>query len=168
MVFNIVLYAFVLALPLLSVNGKFTVFNFEITCVQHRLLAASTKRSMCSDGRSAAINSACCAVVPVVEDIVDNLFTNECGDSAHGALRLLFHDAIGISPTAGCVCSDISHGTMSANLRIIYSGGGADGSIATFNATELTFPANLGIDDILDDLGPFLLKHSNVLSAGDL
>jgi len=47
-------------------------------------------------------------------------------------------------------------------------GGGADGSIITFNATELTFPANDGIDDVLDTLGPFFLKHSNVLSPGDL
>ena len=48
------------------------------------------------------------------------------------------------------------------------SGGGADGSIATFNATELTFPANLGIDDVLDDLGPFILKHANTVTPGDL
>lgn len=48
------------------------------------------------------------------------------------------------------------------------SGGGADGSIATFNATELTFPANIGIDDVLDDISPFLYKYANVLSPGDL
>ena len=49
-----------------------------------------------------------------------------------------------------------------------YSGGGADGSIATFNETELTFPANLGIDDVLDTLGPFLFNHSDTMSPGDL
>ena len=103
MVFNIALSAFVLALPLLSANGKFMTSNSQNACVQCHFLAARTKRSMCSDGRSAAVNSACCALFPVVDDIVDNLFTNECGDSAHGALRLVFHDAIGISPTAGSV-----------------------------------------------------------------
>lgn len=50
----------------------------------------------------------------------------------------------------------------------IFSGGGADGSIAVFNETELTFHANTGIDDVLDALGPFLIKHSDVVSAGDL
>ena len=65
--------------------------------------AARTKRALCPDGKNVAVNKACCALFPVVDDIVDNLFTNECGDSAHGALRLVFHDAIGISPTAGFV-----------------------------------------------------------------
>jgi len=59
----------------------------------------------------------------------------------------VFHDAIGISPTLG--------------------GGGADGSIATFNETELTFHANLGIDDVLNDVGPFIIKHANTVSPGD-
>ncbi len=38
-------------------------------------------------------------------------------------------------------------------------------------ATELNldiFPANLGIDDILDDLGPFLLKHANTVSLPEI
>ncbi|KDR73364.1 hypothetical protein GALMADRAFT_142466 [Galerina marginata CBS 339.88] len=105
-----------------------------------------TKRATCPDGVNTAINAQCCALFPVVKDLVDNFFTNECGDSAHGALRLLFHDAIGIGSTGG---------------------GGADGSIAVFNETELTFHANLGIDDILDEIGPFMQAHSNVLTPGD-
>lgn len=48
------------------------------------------------------------------------------------------------------------------------SGGGADGSIFTFSATELTFHANLGIDDVLDQIGPFITKYADVLSPGDL
>ena len=48
------------------------------------------------------------------------------------------------------------------------SGGGADGSIAIFNATELTFHANTGIDDVLDTVGPFLQKWSHVMTPGDL
>jgi len=79
--------------------------------------------------------------------LLDNLFTNECGDAAHGALRLVFHDAIGIDPVAG--------------------GGGADGSIITFNETELAFPANDGLDDVLALVGPFSDKYKDQLSPGD-
>ncbi|PPQ64872.1 hypothetical protein CVT26_002590 [Gymnopilus dilepis] len=94
-----------------------------------------------------ALNPKCDFLVPIAKDLLDNLFENECGDAAHGALRLIFHDAIGISPTAG--------------------GGGADGSIFTFNQTELAFPANDGLDDVLDTVGPFFQKYSHVLSPGD-
>ncbi|KAF8964551.1 hypothetical protein BDZ97DRAFT_1904396 [Flammula alnicola] len=94
-----------------------------------------------------ALNPKCEFLLPIRDDLLENLFDNECGDGAHGALRLIFHDAIGISPTAG--------------------GGGADGSIAVFNATELAFPANDGLDDVLANVGPFLLKYADVLSPGD-
>jgi hypothetical protein len=97
--------------------------------------------------RQTAVPEQCAFLVPIAEDLLDNLFTNECGDAAHGALRLVFHDAIGIDPVAG--------------------GGGADGSILIFNATELAFPANDGLDDVLEDVGPFFLKYADVLSAGD-
>ena len=30
----------------------------------------------------------------------EDLMDNECGDAAHGALRIAFHDAIGISTSA--------------------------------------------------------------------
>jgi len=119
LVFNKVLSAIVLALPL--VRGA--VINRQ------------------------AVPEQCAFLVPIVEDLTDNLFDNECGDAAHGALRLTFHDAIGIDPVAG--------------------GGGADGSILIFNATELAFPANAGLDDVLDDVGPFFLKYQDVLSPGD-
>ncbi|KAF9548369.1 manganese peroxidase 3 [Agrocybe pediades] len=127
MAFKQSLSALVLALPLLA-NGLVT------------------RRTVCADGTTVA-NGACCKLIPVVQDLTENLFEGECGDAAHGALRLLFHDAIAISPSLG--------------------GGGADGSIAVFNATELTFHANTGIDDVLDAVGPFLLKHADVMSAGD-
>jgi manganese peroxidase len=51
---------------------------------------------------------------------------------------------------------------------IMISGGGADGSILTFNATELMFMANEGIKDVLEDVGPFFLKYQDVLGSGDL
>ena len=44
-------------------------------------------------------NEACCVLFPILSDIQENLFENECGDNAHEALRLTFHDAIGISKT---------------------------------------------------------------------
>jgi len=97
--------------------------------------------------RRATVPEQCTFLLPIVDDLMDNLFENECGDAAHGALRLTFHDAIGIDPVAG--------------------GGGADGSIITFNATELTFPANDGLDDVIDTVGPFFLKHASSLSPGD-
>jgi len=111
------------------------------------VLGLRTKRATCADGVNTAINPQCCFLFPIVDDLVNNMMDGECGDEAHGALRLLFHDAIGISPTLG--------------------GGGADGSIAVFNATELTFHANTGIDDILDVVGPFLAKYADVLTPGD-
>ncbi|PPQ96867.1 hypothetical protein CVT26_006054 [Gymnopilus dilepis] len=110
-------------------------------------LVPPQKRATCPDGVHSAANAQCCSLFQVRDDLLNNLFENECGDEAHGALRLLFHDAIGFDPKIG--------------------GGGADGSIAIFNSTELTFPANAGIDDILDVLGPFLLKWEHVMSPGD-
>nr|UDP83132.1 manganese peroxidase 5 [Cyathus bulleri] len=91
--------------------------------------AALTKRVTCPDGHVTA-NKACCALFPVVQNLQQNLFDGgECGEEAHSALRLSFHDAIGFSIHGG-------------------KGGGADGSILLFNSTELKFHANGGIDDI--------------------
>jgi len=83
---------------------------------------------------------------PILEDIQENLFDGgECGEEVHESLRLTFHDAIGFSPTKG--------------------GGGADGSIITFDEIETVFHANGGIDDIVDVQKPFIAKHN--ISAGD-
>jgi hypothetical protein len=92
---------------------------------------------------------ACSFLVPIVADLKANLFSNTCGDDSHSALRLIFHDAIGFSknPAIG--------------------GGGSDGSIAVFNATELQFPGNLGVANDLGDVAPFLFKYADVLSPGD-
>jgi len=102
------------------------------------------QRATCAGGQTVK-NAACCTWFPVLEDILPNMFGNECGDDAHAALRLSFHDAIGFSP---------SHG-----------GGGADGSIITFGATELNFPANAGLDDAVNTELPFIQAHN--VTPGD-
>ncbi|KAJ7042915.1 manganese peroxidase 2 [Mycena alexandri] len=102
------------------------------------------RRATCPGGHTVA-NAACCAWFPVLEDILPNLFDNECGDDAHAALRLSFHDAIGFSPSKG--------------------GGGADGSIITFSSTELNYPANNGLDDAVVTQSPFIKAHN--VTAGD-
>lgn len=83
MVFSSALTALVLALPLASVNGGFSVM-FSLQAVREMLtlsLALRTKRTVCPDGVNTAVNPACCALFPVVQDLADNLFENECGDS---------------------------------------------------------------------------------------
>ena len=53
----------------------------------------------CPNGKSVS-NEKCCALFPVLEDIQANLFDHgECGEDAHSALRIAFHDAIGYSTT---------------------------------------------------------------------
>ncbi|KAF8803334.1 manganese peroxidase 1 [Phlegmacium glaucopus] len=86
----------------------------------------------------------CASLVPIVQFIQTNLFDGgECGEEAHSALRLAFHDAIGFSV----------NGML---------GGGADGSILIFNATETAFRE---IDDITARQFPVFQQTG--LSAGD-
>ncbi|KAF7317425.1 Peroxidase [Mycena chlorophos] len=106
---------------------------------------APERRATCAGGQRVK-NAECCAWFPVLEDIVPNMFGGECGDDAHGALRLTFHDAIGFSRSGG-------------------GGGGADGSIIVFNDTELMFNANAGLDDPIDTEAPFITKHK--VTPGD-
>ena len=65
------------------------------------VLSASVleKRRVNCPGGGVTANAACCSLFPIIRDIQENLFENECGDNAHEALRLTFHDAIGISKT---------------------------------------------------------------------
>ncbi|KAF9475957.1 manganese peroxidase 1 [Pholiota conissans] len=108
--------------------------------------AAITKRVTCASGHVTA-NAACCALFPMVDILQDQLFDGaECGEEAHSALRISFHDAIGFSLHGG-------------------KGGGADGSILAFNSTELQFHANGGIDDIVASQFPVFQQLD--LSAGD-
>ncbi|KAF8803342.1 heme peroxidase [Phlegmacium glaucopus] len=96
---------------------------------------------------AATKTKACDFLVPIVQLLQTNLFDGgECGEEAHSALRLAFHDAIGFSVNGG-------------------KGGGADGSILIFNATETAFHANNGIDDITARQFPVFQQTG--LSAGD-
>ncbi|KAJ6461928.1 manganese peroxidase 2 [Mycena vitilis] len=104
--------------------------------------AALTRRVACADGTMVS-NGACCALVPVLQDIQQNMFQDDaCGDAAHTALRISFHDAIGFSN------SDPTMGT------------GADGSILIFAETELAFDANLGIADAFNLEASFVPHHN--------
>ncbi|KAJ7463987.1 manganese peroxidase [Mycena latifolia] len=115
----------------------------------HAAPATSTDTgTVCSDGTRVA-NSACCAFIPLAQDLQANLFQNECGEDTHEALRLTFHDAITISQSKGPSV-----------------GGGADGSVLLFPTLEANFPANNGIDDMVNNLLHFLAIHP--VSAGDL
>jgi hypothetical protein len=59
--------------------------------------AALVRRATCPDGNIAA-DERCCILFPVLKDIQENLFDGgKCGEDAHSALRLAFHDAIGYS-----------------------------------------------------------------------
>ncbi|KAI0031537.1 manganese peroxidase 3 [Vararia minispora EC-137] len=111
--------------------------------------AALTRRVTCPDGNTAT-NAACCVLFPIVENIQTHLFDGgECGDEAHGALRLTFHDAIGFSNT------NPSLGT------------GADGSIFIFQDIELGFHANIGIDDPINNETPFINALNGSISVAD-
>ena len=82
----------------------------------HGYVASPAKQS--NKWNESNSKSACNFLEPIKTDLIENLFTNECGDAvgffcllianiylkivqAHGALRLAFHDAIGISPKLG-------------------------------------------------------------------
>uniref|UniRef100_A0A8H7XNU8 Peroxidase n=1 Tax=Psilocybe cubensis TaxID=181762 RepID=A0A8H7XNU8_PSICU len=106
----------------------------------------SARRVTCATGQ-VTTNAACCALFPVVDFIQENLFDGgECGEEAHSALRLSFHDAIGFSLHGG-------------------KGGGADGSILAFSDIETAFHANGGIDDITARQLPVFQALN--LTAGD-
>ncbi|KAI1788395.1 Mn peroxidase MNP3 [Ganoderma leucocontextum] len=111
---------------------------------------ALIRRATCSDGTIVA-NSACCVLIPVIQDLQTNLFDNgECGEDVHESLRLTFHDAIGISPAIAATG--------------VFGGGGADGSIAIFESIETNFHANLGTDEIVNEQAPLVARH-NITTA---
>ncbi|KAJ7661149.1 hypothetical protein B0H17DRAFT_1212336 [Mycena rosella] len=109
-------------------------------------------RATCSRGRTAA-SATCCVWYNVLDDIQANLFEGGiCGDDAHDALRLSFHDAIGYSPQ------------LTGKNK--FGGGGADGSLIKFSKTELTYAANEGLEEIVADEKVFADKWG--VSYGDM
>ncbi|TBU33775.1 manganese-dependent peroxidase [Dichomitus squalens] len=111
---------------------------------------ALIRRATCSDG-TVVSDSACCALIPVIQDLQENLFDGgECGEEVHESLRLTFHDAIGISPAIAATG--------------VFGGGGADGSIALFDDIETNFHANNGVDEIIGEQKPLIAKH-NITTA---
>ncbi len=60
--------------------------------------AALTRRVACPDGKNTATNAACCALFPIRDDIMNNLFHNQCAEDAHESFRLVFHDSVAFSP----------------------------------------------------------------------
>ncbi|KAF7349708.1 Peroxidase [Mycena sanguinolenta] len=137
--------------------------NLLILAIGRVADAALTKRVTCPTGQTTA-NAACCVLFPILDDLQDNLFDGgECGEEVHESLRLTFHDAIGFSPTKGGLF--IPPDVQIARAHPTYRGGGADGSIITFDDPETSFPANNGIDDIIDAQVPIIARHN--ITPGD-
>ncbi|KAJ7889466.1 manganese peroxidase, partial [Mycena olivaceomarginata] len=126
----------------------FTTLFAVVALVTAAHAAPSAPGAVCADGTRVG-NAACCAFIPLAQDLQENVFQNECGEDAHEVLRLTFHDAIAISQKLGPK-----------------AGGGADGSMLLFPTIEPNFHANNGIDDSVNNLIPFLSKHR--VSAADL
>lgn len=81
-------------------KGKPVISNFTNMKLMGTFLAGLIKRVTCADG-SRTSNEACCVLFPVLANIQEGLFDGgECGEEAHSALRLAFHDAIVGSFTA--------------------------------------------------------------------
>ncbi|KAJ7890376.1 putative versatile peroxidase [Mycena leptocephala] len=109
-------------------------------------------RAACSKGRTAA-SATCCVWYDVLDDIQANLFEGgQCGDDAHDALRLSFHDAIGYSPNL--------------KRQNQFGGDGADGSLIKFADPELTYHANVGLETIVYDEKALADKYH--VSYGDI
>ena len=152
MAFKALLSIVALVTALQGVDGMLIpchVCGCTLTC---RSSAALTRLVACPDGINTATNAACCALFPIRDDIIENLFHNQCAEEAHESLRLTFHDAVAFSPAA--------------QARGEFGGGGADGSIVLFSDAETNFHANLGTDEIVALQKPIIARHN--ISTADL
>ena len=98
MAFKVLLSIVALVTALQGVDGMLIpcdVCSCTLTC---RSSAALTRRVACPDGINTATNAACCALFPIRDDIIENLFHNQCAEEAHESFRLTFHDAVAFSP----------------------------------------------------------------------
>ncbi|KIK50682.1 hypothetical protein GYMLUDRAFT_182393 [Collybiopsis luxurians FD-317 M1] len=118
--------------------------------------APASQDAVCSDG-TVMSNAICCDFIPLAQDLTENLFENECGETAHEVLHLSFrmckiYDAIAFSQSLG------------PSVR-----GGADGSMLIFPDVESNYATNLGISDSINDLAPFLASGKYpTISASDM
>ncbi|KAF7335796.1 Peroxidase [Mycena venus] len=131
--------------------------------------AMPTKRATCSKGRTSA-HASCCVWFDVLDDIQENLFDGgECGEEVHESLRVSSSPNV----TRRFKHTYSSHSTMLLAFHRPFSpressgkcGLGADGSIMAHSDVETLFPANNGIDDIVDRQRPFAIAHK--VSFGD-
>ncbi|KAF8575079.1 class II peroxidase [Ramaria rubella] len=113
--------------------------------------SAPSANVVCPDGNIAP-HSACCPFFSLRDDLTENLFQGVCGEDAHQAVRLIFHDSIGFS--------------QSMHREGIFSGGGADGSVLVFPDVEANRAENAGIADGVQGQLPFLSRHP--VTAADL
>ncbi|KAJ7122103.1 manganese peroxidase 1 [Mycena epipterygia] len=132
---------------------KFSTLSTLSLIYMTTVSASPTARSAtCSNGRKAASNT-CCVWYDVLDDIQSNLFEGgTCGDDAHDALRLSFHDSIAYSPLL--------------TKQGKFGGGGADGSLIAFSGTELAYAANEGLGDIVEAEKRFADRYN--VSYGDM
>ncbi|KAH9851947.1 heme peroxidase [Lenzites betulinus] len=128
-----------------------SLFTLAVLATAATALPSANRRATCSGGQTTA-NEACCVWFDVLDDLQTNLFHNgDCGEEAHESLRLIFHDAIAISPAL--------------TATGVFGGGGSDGSIMAHADVETTYQANAGLDEIIEAQRPFALKHN--VSFGD-
>ncbi|KAF7368293.1 Peroxidase [Mycena venus] len=119
-----------------------------------------SKRATCSKGRTSAYLE-CCVWFDVLDDIQENLYVRLfvqsvlsdilSDEEVHESLRLTFHDAIGFSPLLF--------------LQLEFGGLGADGSIMHHTDIEANYPANNGVDEIIELQRPIAIRHE--VSFGD-
>ncbi|KAJ7611906.1 heme peroxidase [Mycena polygramma] len=112
--------------------------------------AAPPTRATCSQGRTAA-SATCCVWYDVLDDLQANVFDG-CSDEAPDALRLSFHDAVGIS--------------AQLKKQNKFGGGGADGSLIAFSGIELAYASNVGLESIVDSERAVADAHN--VSYGDI
>ncbi|KAJ7775808.1 putative peroxidase [Mycena olivaceomarginata] len=114
------------------------------------IATVGASRTTCSKGRTAAI-ATCCVWYDVLDDLQTNLFEGKCGDDAHDALRLSFHDAIGFSRKDQSKCL--------INVHL-------DGSLIKFADIELDYAANEGLESIV--MAERDLADAHGVSYGDI
>ncbi|KAE9396746.1 manganese peroxidase [Gymnopus androsaceus JB14] len=100
--------------------------------------APASEGAVCSDG-TAVTDAICCDFIPLAQALTENLFENECGETAHEVLRLSFPAEVLMD-------------------RCWF-----------FPDVEPNYAANLGISDSVNDLLPFLGSGQfPTITAGDM